>query len=139
LIKHIVQLLGIDNGKTNKKLTPVGKPLLNKDLDGVPRKYTWEYWAAIGMLTYLTGCVCPDIAMAVHQCTWFSVFPMHLHEQAVMRIGQYLLSTRKKGLTYKPDSSKGLEVYVNADFAGRWDPADPGIANNIYSRTGFVI
>jgi hypothetical protein len=42
-------------------------------------------------------------------------------------------------MTYKPDSSKGLEVYVDADFAGGWDPADPGNANNIYSRTGFII
>jgi hypothetical protein len=40
---------------------------------------------------------------------------------------------------YKPDSLKGFEVYVNADFAGRRDPADPGNADNIYSRTGFVI
>jgi hypothetical protein len=42
-------------------------------------------------------------------------------------------------MTYKPDSLKGLEVYVNADFAGGWDPADSGNADNIYSRTGFVI
>ncbi len=71
LIKCITQLLGIDNGKTSKKLTPVSKPLLNKDLDGVPQKYTWEYWAAIGMLTYLTGSVRPDIAYC-YGCT-----PMH--------------------------------------------------------------
>ena len=43
LIKRIKKFLGIDNGRTNEKLTPVGKPLLNKDLDGVPRKYDWEY------------------------------------------------------------------------------------------------
>jgi hypothetical protein len=43
LIKHITQLLGIDKGKTNMKLIPVGKPLLNKDLDGFPQKYEWEY------------------------------------------------------------------------------------------------
>jgi hypothetical protein len=69
------------------------------------------------MLTYLAGSVRPDIAMALHQCARFSVFPMHLHEQAVMRIGQYLLFTCEKGMTYKPYSSKGLEVYVGADFA----------------------
>jgi hypothetical protein len=138
LIERITQLLGKDQGQTNDKLTPVGKPLLN-NLDGVPRKYEWEYRPAIGMLTYLTGSVCPDIAIAVHQCAQFSVSPMRSHEQAVMRIGGYLLSTRDKGMTYKPDSSKGLEVYVDADFAGGWDPADPGNADNVYSRTGFVI
>jgi hypothetical protein len=57
LIKQIMTFLGIANGKTNKKLTPVRKPLLNKDLQGVPRKYDWEYRGVIGMLTYLTGSV----------------------------------------------------------------------------------
>jgi hypothetical protein len=42
-------------------------------------------------------------------------------------------------MTYKPDPLKGLEVYVDADFAGGWDPADPGNADNVYLRTGFVI
>ena len=87
LIERITAFLGIDKGRTNKQETPVGKPLLNKDLNGVPRKYTWEYRGAIGMLTYLTGSVRPDIAMAVHQCARFSVNPMRSHEQAVMRIG----------------------------------------------------
>ena len=61
LSKSITSFLGIADGKTNEKLTPVGKPLLNKDLNGVPRKYNWEYCTAIGMLTYLTGSVWPDI------------------------------------------------------------------------------
>jgi hypothetical protein len=49
LIKRITAFLGIDKGRTNERETPVGKPLLNKDLNGVPRKYTWEYRGAIGM------------------------------------------------------------------------------------------
>ncbi len=32
LIKRITAFLGNEKGKTNEKLTPVGKPLLNKDL-----------------------------------------------------------------------------------------------------------
>jgi hypothetical protein len=51
LIERVTKFLGIDNGKTNVKVTPVGKPLLNKDLNGVPQKYEWEYRGAIGMLT----------------------------------------------------------------------------------------
>ncbi len=72
LIEHISAFLGIGNGCTNTQDTPVGKPLLNKDLNGVNCKYTWEYCGAIGMLKYPTGSVCPDIAMAVHQCACFS-------------------------------------------------------------------
>ena len=92
LIERISFFLGIANGRTNEHETPVSKPLLNKDLNGVPRKYIWEYRGAIGMLTYLTGSVRPDIAMEVHQCARFSANPMHSHEQAVMQIGQYLSS-----------------------------------------------
>jgi len=76
LIERITFLVGITDGKTNEKLTSVGKPLLNKDRLGIPRKYDWEYRGAIGMLTYLTGCVRPDIAMATHQCSRFSVNPI---------------------------------------------------------------
>jgi hypothetical protein len=139
LIERITSFLGIADGKTNEKLTPVGKPLLNKDLLGVPRKYDWEYRGAIGMLTYLTGSVRPDIAMATHQCARFSVNPMRSHEQAVMRIGRYLLSTKEKGMIYRPDSARGIEVFVDADFAGGWDPEDALNADNVYSRTGYVI
>jgi hypothetical protein len=87
LIEQITTFLGIADGKTNEKLTPVGKPLLNKDLQGVPRKYDWEYCRAIGMLTYRTGNIWPDIAMATHQCARFSICPMRSHELAIMRIG----------------------------------------------------
>ncbi len=58
LIEQVTMFFGIDNGRTNEKLAPAGKPLLNKDLNGVPHKYDWEYRGAIGMLTYLTGREC---------------------------------------------------------------------------------
>ena len=57
LIEQVTKFLGIDNGRTNENVTPVGKPLLNKDLNGVPQKYEWEYKGAIEMLMYLTGSV----------------------------------------------------------------------------------
>ena len=98
LIKQITTFLEIADGKTNEKLTPVGKPLLNKDLQGVPRKYDWEFRGAIGMLTYLTGSVRPDIAMATHQCARISICPMRLHELAIMRIRRYLLLTKDRGM-----------------------------------------
>jgi hypothetical protein len=139
LIERITTFLGIADGKTNEKFTPVGKPLLNKDLNGVPRKYDWEYRGAIGMLTYLTGSVRPDIAMATHQCARFSIRPMRSHEIAVMRIGRYLLATKNRGMIYRPDPKRGLEVFVDADFAGGWDPEDAESADNVYSRTGYVI
>jgi hypothetical protein len=139
LIERITTFLGIADGKTNEKLTPVGKPLLNKDLRGVPRKYDWEYCGAIGMLMYLTGSVQPDIAIATHQCARFSICPMRSHELAIMRIGRYLLSTKDKGMISRPNPTRGLEVFVDADFAGGWDLEDSENADNICSCTGYVI
>jgi hypothetical protein len=139
LIERIAAFLGIDKCRTNEQETPVDKPLLNKDLNGVPHKYTWEYRGAIGMLTYLTGSVHHDIAMAVHQCARFSSNPMRSHEHAVMQIGRYLLSSKDKGMIYAPDPKRGLEVWVDSDFAGGWNPEEAGNADNVYSRTGFII
>ncbi len=57
LIKRIVNPLGLrQNGfdvHTNIKMTPVGKPLINKDLEGKLCKKDWKYCTEIGMLTYI--------------------------------------------------------------------------------------
>jgi hypothetical protein len=91
------------------------------------------------MLTYLTGSIQPDIAMAVHQCAQFSANLMRLREQAVMRIGQYLLLTHDRGMMYTPNPTKGIKIYVDANFAGGWDPGDAMNADNVYSQTGYAI
>ena len=109
------------------------------DLNGVSCKHPWLYRGAVGMLSYLSNSVCPEIQMAVHQTAWFSVNPMQSHELAIMRIGRYLVDNPDRGIQYKIDKSKGLEVYVDADFAGSWSAADLENADNVLSRTGFVI
>ena len=40
LICRILEFHSLDKNKTKGRYTPVGKPLLNRDLDGVPRKHT---------------------------------------------------------------------------------------------------
>ncbi len=42
LIERITAFLSIGKGQTNEQETPVSRPLLNKNLNGVPCKYTWE-------------------------------------------------------------------------------------------------
>jgi hypothetical protein len=64
---------------------------------------------------------------------------MRLHEQAVMHIEQYLLSTYGRGMMYTTVHTKGIKVFVDAKFAGGWDPGDVMNAESVYSRTGFVI
>jgi hypothetical protein len=49
---------------------------------------------------------------------------MLCHEKAVKRIAPYVLSLSNKGIVYKPDSMRGLEVFVVADFASGWSSGD---------------
>ena len=91
------------------------------------------------MLACLQGISRPDLSMAAHQCTRFCSQPMLSHERAVTRIGRYLLDTMDRGLMCKIDKSKGLECYVDADFAGGWTPSDPLNPDNALSRSDFVI
>jgi hypothetical protein len=84
LICWILEFLSLDEHKTKRCDTPVVKPLLNCDLDGVPCKHPWLYHGAICMLSYLGNGVQSEIQMAVHQTTTFSVNPMRAHEIAIM-------------------------------------------------------
>ncbi len=145
LITRILQLLKLDannewKSSTNSKLTPSEKgAILHRDSEGAPRKADWKYRTAVGMLTYLQGNSRPEIAVHVHQCARFSIDPKRSHERAIIRIGRYLLTSRNRGIIYKPDLKKGLECYVDADFAGGWQHADHLAAESVMSRTGYVL
>ena len=65
--------------------------------------------------------------------------PMRSHELAIIRLGRYLVDNPDRGVIHTIDKSRGLEVYVNADFAGGWNMTDTTTADNVLSRTGFVI
>jgi len=86
LIKRIIDELNLSLVDSQKRPTPVAKPLLHKDLQGKPRVKKWKYRSIIGILTYLQGISRPDISMAVHQCARFSNDPKLSHERAVTRI-----------------------------------------------------
>ena len=91
------------------------------------------------MLRYLSNSVRPEIQMAVHQTARFSMNSMRSHELAIVRIGRYLFDNPDRGVIYTVNKSRGLEVYVDADFDGGWNMADSTNADNVLSRTGFVI
>ena len=139
LISRILELLNVVEGSYNMRDVPVIGPLLSRDESGAKRKHDWGYRSAIGMLGYLQNSTRPDISMAVHQCARFNANPMLCHEKAVKYIAQYLLGTQDKGIHYKPDPTKGLECYVDADFAGGWSSGDHTNPECVLSRTGFVI
>ena len=113
LIDRIVQALGLKdnsfNCHVNGAKTPASTILLNRDLEGKPRKKDWNYRQLVGMLGYLQQNTRPDISMSVHQCARFCIDPKLSHEQAITRIGRYLRDTADRGIIYRPDKSKGLE------------------------------
>ena len=95
--------------EANTKPTPVGKPLLHKDLAGKPRKEDWNYRTAVGILTYLHVNSRPEMSMAVHQTACLCNKPMLTHEKAIKLLGRYLYHTKREGIVYNPDITKGLE------------------------------
>ena len=106
LIDIIRSYLNIDMNnygmETNAKSTPVGKPLLIKELSGKPRNEIWKYRTSVGMLNYLQGNSCPKLPMAVHQTAQFSNSPMLFHEKYIKCLGQYLYHTKKEGYHLQP-------------------------------------
>ncbi len=54
-------------------------------------------------------------------------------------LGRCLKGTVDKGAALRPDPSRGLEVYVDADFAGNWDPKDTSNPDTARSRHGCCI
>ena len=49
------------------------------------------------------------------------------------------MKTRSKGLVLKPDKTKGLEYYVDDDYAGSWTKLSSHNLLSTHSRTEFYI
>ena len=137
LIQRLLDLVEVNEKYNSKKIPALSTSLLSKG--GNDRENKWNYRQAVGMMNYLAGTTRPDISMAVHQVARFSADPCLPHERAVKFIARYLLGNSDKGLIYKPDPSRGLECFVDADFAGAWDAEDKLNPENVLSRTGYVI
>ena len=77
--------------------------------------------------------------MAVYQTARFCINPELIHNQ-ILKVSVAIYSTQeKKESFFSPEKSKGLEYYADADFAGGWQQADSDDANNVISRTSFII
>jgi hypothetical protein len=119
--------------------TPTEASPLPKDADGPEAHRMFNYPAVIGMLLYLSGHSCPDIAFAVHQCTRYTFAPKQKHELPLIRIGRYLKGTADKGLIMKPNDTPCIYCYPDANFAGLYGHEESQDPHCTWSRTGFVI
>jgi len=142
MIQRILSMVGLhpDDDKTKVRDTPaLHSKLLDKDPDGAPRKQSWHYRSVIGCLSYLQAMIRPDLTFAVQQCARFCNDPRQEHEEAVKHICRYLLKTKERGLVLKPDKSRGLECFVDADWAGSWQDRSSHDSMSAKSRTGYMI
>lgn len=142
MIQRILSMVGLNtkDDKTKLRDTPaLHSKLLDNDPKGAPRKQDWHYRGVVGCLSYLQAMIRPDLTFAVQQCARFCNDPRQEHEEAVKHICRYLLKTKDHGLVLKPDKSRGLECYVDADWAGSWQDRSSNDPTSAKSRTGYVI
>lgn len=125
--------------KDNRMHDTPAEVILRRDNDGPPRKTNFHYRSVIGQMNYLAATTRPDIQFAVHQCARFCEDPKMSHEKAVKRVARYLRKTQDKGLSMKVDKRKGIECFVDADFAGAFDKEKPTNPRDCMSRTGYLI
>ena len=140
LIKQILNDLKLEASKLNPKPTPmVSSRILKRHQSSIPHDESFHYRSVVGKLNYLEKGSRPDLSYSVHQCARFTSHPKVEHSKAIRRIARYLAGNVDKGTIFKPDKNKGLQVYVDADFAGNWDPIDTKNIDTARSRHGYVI
>ena len=140
LAEQIVKDLGVSNPKTHSKPTPAkSSKILFAHKDSADFDESFHYRSVVGKLNYLEKSTRPDLAYAAHQCARFSSQPKKEHGEALRWIGRYLKANHDKGLILKPTPGKGLEVHVDADFAGNWNREETENRDTARSRHGFVI
>jgi hypothetical protein len=96
LIEQILKDVGLSPG-ANTKSTPCRQLILQRDLHGAPCKGKIHYRSVVvGKLNFLEKGTRPDdIAYATHQCARFSEDTRASHEDAVMWLCKYLLSSHQ--------------------------------------------
>ena len=83
--------------------------------------------------------------MSVNQCAWFFNNPRLVLENYLASTSTYIdllysnICLYSCGVVYSTDKEKGVKCYVDEDFAGGWDQADPNDEENSRSLSGYVI
>ena len=141
LVDQILKDLKMEQDNVKLKTTPaMASKLLKRDEDGEDFDKSFHYRSIIGKLHYLEKGTRSDIAYITHQCARFAEQPKQSHAKAIRWLARYLKGTRNKGLVIDPNPNSGLEVYVDADFSGNWDPKAPHKdKDTARSRHGYII
>lgn len=138
LINRILTTVGLSTPSKQPSPTPA-TTILQRNHNGTPRRHQWDYRSVIGMLNFLTRSTRPDLCFAVSQAARFMANPRKTHEDAVLRICHYLAGTRDKGMIMSVDSSRGLEVFADADFCGSYHKDHNFDPDTAKSRSAYFI
>ena len=139
LIKQIRDDMGFDFKTKSKNLPACSSKILKRHQESEEFDKSFNYRSIVGKLNYLEKATRPDISYATHQCARFVENPKVEHAKAIRQIARYLVGTKDKGTSFKIDKTKGLEVFVDSDFAGSWDKNDSLNSDTARSRHGYFI
>ena len=139
LAKQICEALGFKENTRPKAIPAASSKILQRHATSEPFDSNFNYRSVIGKMNYYEKCTRPDISYSTHQCARFVQQPKKEHGEAVRWLGRYIFGTKDRGIIYSPDERRGLEVFVDADFAGNWDSEDTKNPDTARSRHGYVI
>ena len=111
---------------------------LHRHTESQPFDGHFNYRLVISKANYLEKSTRPEIAYALHQCAKFFDDPRVKNGAALKWLGQYLRATRDKWLIFRP-KNRSFDCWIDADFAGNWDPKDSNHPGTARSRTGCII
>jgi hypothetical protein len=97
LTLRIIGAMGLDVGIVTPKWMPAEAAPLVKDAEGALGTGAFSYSSVVGMLLYLSGHTCPDIAYAVNCAAQYMFCSKKSHEEALKQIDRYLKATRNHG------------------------------------------
>ena len=141
LIDDVLNDLGLRHAKDGKETPAASSQILTRNDSRTDHDKSFHDRSVIGKLNYLEKATRPDISFAALQCARFVADHKKSHAKAVRWLGRYLLHSRRKGIRFKADITRGLEVFVDASFAGNWDKQDAktGDRDTARSRHGYII
>ena len=141
LIDKVLKTMGMtDEDLRPKDIPAASSRILHRHSGSKPFDGSFHYRSVVGMLNYLDKGTRSDIAYATHQCARFVDSPKEEHGKALRWLARHLKATKDKGMSYVPDPTRGLEVYVDADFAGNWNKGEASTdRDTARSRHGYII